>query len=89
VTLKSFSLGVIAKTFTMVYWHITNLDLSDGSVMLLGLCCQIAICNASQINYALIRELMLQPSTFLEHRSITIARYSQPSYVQIYVTSAA
>jgi hypothetical protein len=43
---------------------------------------QIAIRNASQTSVAFIRELMLQPTTFLENKSITIARYSQPSCVR-------
>ena len=48
---------------------------------------QIAIRNASQTSVAFICELMLQPTTFLENKSITIARYSQPSCVQMYVIS--
>ena len=46
---------------------------------------QIAIRNASQTSVAFIRELMLQPATFLENKSLTIARYSQPSCVQMYL----
>ena len=46
---------------------------------------QIAIRNASQTSVAFIRELMLQPTTFLENKSITIASYSQPSCVQMYL----
>jgi hypothetical protein len=40
---------------------------------------QIAILNASQTSVAVIRELILQPTTFLENKSMTTARYSQPS----------
>ena len=40
---------------------------------------QIAIRNASQTSVAVIRELILQPTTFLENKSMTTARYSQPS----------
>ena len=46
---------------------------------------QIAIRNASQTSIAFIRGLMLQTTTFLENKSITIASYSQPSCVQMYL----
>ena len=40
---------------------------------------QIAIRNASQTSVAFIRELMLQPTTFLENKSITISQI-QPAF---------
>ena len=42
-----------------------------------GWCCQIAILSASQTSLAFILEPMLQPTTFLENKSMTTARYSQ------------
>ena len=44
---------------------------------------QMAIVRASQTSWAFIREPMLQPTTFLEYRSITTAKYNQPSCVQM------
>jgi hypothetical protein len=37
---------------------------------------------ASHTRLAFIRDDMLHPTTFLEYRSITTARYNQPSVVQ-------
>ena len=52
-----------------------------------GLRCPVAILNASQTNFAFILESILQPTTLLEHRSITTAKDSQPAWVQLYEIS--
>jgi len=39
--------------------------------------------NASQTRLAFIRDDMLHPTIFLEYKSITTARYNQPSVVHI------
>ena len=52
-----------------------------------GLRRQTAINNASITKSALGLLFMLQPITFLENKSITTVRYSQPSYVLMYVKS--
>ncbi len=51
--------------------------------------CQIAMSKVSQTGWAFIRELILYPTIFLEHKSITTAKYNHPFWVQMYVTSEA
>jgi hypothetical protein len=49
----------------------------------LGLRCQIAMRNASTTNCAFMRELMLQPTTLREYKSMTTAKYNQSSRVHM------
>ena len=44
---------------------------------------------ASQINSVRMCVAIDQPITSLVHRSITVARYNQPSHVRMYVLCAA
>ena len=46
-----------------------------------------AVCSASQTSWAVMRSDMAQPTTRREYRSITVAKYSQPSSVHRYVMS--
>lgn len=64
-------------------WHIATRESCCTISPACGWRCQIAILNASQTSLAFILGLMLQPTTFLENKSMTTARYSQPSRVQM------
>src|SRR5688572_27010617 len=48
---------------------------------------QIAICNASITSFDVMRSDIDQPTTMREYKSMTTARYSQPSSVETQVIS--
>jgi len=57
------------------------------STWLLGLRRHSAMSNASNTSSLVIRDCIDQPLTRRENRSTTTARYSQPSWVRIWVMS--
>jgi hypothetical protein len=48
---------------------------------LAGFRCHIALLKASITSFTFILELMLQPTTLREYKSMTTAKYNQPSRV--------